>query len=108
MVAGLRGRAMQQVRRLLAMLARMRKDLTPSPRADMIKELGWHLGPNHGFRGGGGDSRGPEPAWLLEGANRIMSGLVSWERMHQTHEERFRAVREEMPTLGDDLECAEK
>jgi hypothetical protein len=38
-VAGLRGRAMQQVRRFVAVLAQMRKDLTPSARANMIKEL---------------------------------------------------------------------
>jgi hypothetical protein len=76
-VAGLNGRAMQQVRRFLALLARMRKDLTPSARANMIKELGWHLGPNHGTLGAGGDSRGPEPTWLLEGTGRIMSRLAA-------------------------------
>ncbi len=44
-VAGLKGRAMQQVRRFLAMLARMRKDLSPSARIELIKELGgiWGL-----------------------------------------------------------------
>ncbi len=30
MIAGLRGRALQQLRRYVAVLARMRKDLTPS------------------------------------------------------------------------------
>jgi hypothetical protein len=39
-VAGLKGRAMQQVRRFLAMLARKRKDLTPNARIELIKELG--------------------------------------------------------------------
>jgi hypothetical protein len=45
MIAGLRGRDLQQVRRYVAVLARMRRDLTPSARIHMIKELGWHLGP---------------------------------------------------------------
>jgi hypothetical protein len=85
-VAGLRGQAMQQVRRFLAMLARMRKDLTPVARADMIKELGWHLGPNHESGGAGGNCRGPEPTWLLEGTSRIMSGLAYVEQQHQAHE----------------------
>ena len=40
LVAGLKGRAMQQVRRFLAMLARKRKDLTPNARIELIKELG--------------------------------------------------------------------
>jgi hypothetical protein len=31
---------MQQVRKFLAMLARMRKDLSPSARIELIKELG--------------------------------------------------------------------
>jgi hypothetical protein len=42
-VAGLKGRAMQQVRRFLAMLARKRKDLSHSARIEVIRELGWHL-----------------------------------------------------------------
>ncbi len=40
MIAGLRGRALQQVRRYVAVLARMRRDLTPCARIHMIKELG--------------------------------------------------------------------
>ncbi len=85
-VAGLRSQAMQQVRRFLAMLARMRKDLTPGARANMIKELGWHLGPNHESGGAGGNCRGPEQTWLLEGTSRIMSGLAYLEQQHQAHE----------------------
>ncbi len=43
-VAGLRGRAMQQVRRFLIMLAWMQKDLSPSASFEVIRELGWRLG----------------------------------------------------------------
>jgi hypothetical protein len=107
-VAGLRGQAMQQVRRLVAVLARMRKDLTPSARAHMIKELGWHLGPSYEIGGAGGGSSESEPTWLLEGTGRIMSRLATWEREHQAHVEQFEAVREEMAMLDDGLACAEE
>ncbi len=83
MVAGLKGRAMQQVRRFLAMLARKRKDLTPNARIELIKELGWHLGHGRGSGGAGGSGRGPEPTWLLEGTSRIMNRLDNWQRMHK-------------------------
>ncbi len=86
----------------------MWKDLTPSARIDMIKDLGWHLGSNHGFEGTSGNGRGPEPTWLLKGTSRIMSQLASWEQQHKAHEERFKAVREEMAMLDDGLACAEK
>jgi hypothetical protein len=107
-VAGLRGRAMQQVRRFLTMLARMRKDLSPSARIEVIRELGWHLGSNRESGGAGRGDRGPEPTWLLEGTSRIMNKLDNWQRMHEDHKEQFRAVREEMATLDDGLACAEE
>ncbi len=84
-VAGLRGQAMQQVRRLVAVLARMRKDLTPSARAHMVKVLGWRLGPSHETGGADGGSSESEPTWLLEGTGWIMSRLATWEREHQVH-----------------------
>ncbi len=109
MVAGLRGRAMQQVRRFVAVLPRMRKDLTSSARAHMIKELGWHLGSNHetgGASGGGGES---EPTWLLEGTGWIMSRLATiWEQKHEAQVERFKAMREKMAMLDDGLACTEE
>jgi hypothetical protein len=102
MIAGLRGRALQQVRRFVAVLARMRKDLTPSARAHMIKELGWHLGSNRETRGAGGDGSEPEPTWLLEGTGWIMSKLATIrEQKHQAQEERFRAMQEKMAMLDD-------
>jgi hypothetical protein len=100
-VARLKGRAMHQVRRFLAMLARMRNDLSPSARIELIKELGWHLGPGRGSGGTCGSGRGPEPTWLLEGTSRIMNKLDDWQRTCEDHEERFRAVREEMAMLDD-------
>jgi hypothetical protein len=107
-VAGLRGQAMQQVRRLFAVLARMRKDLSPSARALMIKDLGWHLGPSCGAEDVGGAGSKSGPTWLLGRTGRIMSGLAAWEQEHQAHAERFKAVREEMAVLDDGLACAEE
>jgi hypothetical protein len=108
-IAGLRGRAMQQVWRFVAVLARMRKDLTPSARTQMIKELGWHLGPNHGTGGASGDGSEPEPTWLLEGTSWIMSRLATIrEQKHQAQVERFRAMQERMAMLDDGMTCAEE
>jgi hypothetical protein len=99
---------MQQVRRFLAMLARMRKDLSPSARIEVIRELGWNLGSSRESGGVDGSGRGPEPTWLLEGTSRIMNKLDDWQRTYEDHEERYRAVREEMATLDDGLACAEE
>jgi hypothetical protein len=46
-IAGLRGRALHQVRQYVAILARMQRDLTPGARTRMIKDLDWHLGSTH-------------------------------------------------------------
>jgi hypothetical protein len=42
---GLSGRAKRQVRKLLTMLARMRKDLPPGAQAEAVRRLGWRLRP---------------------------------------------------------------
>ncbi len=108
-IAGPKGRAMQQVWRFVAVLARMRKDLTPSARAQMITELGWRLRPSHGTGGAGGDGSEPEPTWLLEGTGWIMSRLATIrEQKHQAQVERFRAMQEKMAMQDDGLACAEK
>jgi hypothetical protein len=60
-IARLRWRALQQVRQYVAVLARMRKDLTPSARARMIRDLGWHLGPAHETGGASCRENEPEP-----------------------------------------------
>ncbi len=108
MVAGLRGRAMQQVWKFLIMLARMRKDLSPSARIEVIRELGWRLGSSSEFGGGSGGDRGPEPARLPEGTSRIMNYLEDWRRRSEDGKERRRAAREEMATPDDGLACAEE
>ncbi len=53
------------MRRYVAVLARMRRDLTPSARTHMIKELGWHLESNRetGERAEMGASRGRPGYW---------------------------------------------
>jgi hypothetical protein len=84
MIAGLRGQALQQVRRYVAVLARMRRDLTPSARTHMIKELGWHLKSNRETGGAGRDGSKPQPTWLLEGTGWVMSKLATIrEQKHQ-------------------------
>ncbi len=109
MIAGLRGRALQQVRRYVAVLARMRKDLTPGARIRMIKELGWHLGSNRETGRAGRDGSEPEPTWLLEGTGWVMSKLATIrEQKHQARMERFRAMQERMAMLDDGLASAEE
>jgi hypothetical protein len=109
MIAGLRGRALQQVRRYVAVLARMRRDLMPSARTHMIKELGWHLGSNRETGGTGRGGGEPEPTWLLEGTGWIMSKLATIrEQKHQAQMERFRAMQERMAMLDDGLASAEE
>jgi hypothetical protein len=107
-VAGLRGRALQQVRRFLVMLTRMRKDLSPSARIEVIRELGWHLGSSRESGGASGGDHGPEPTGPPEGTSRIMSYLESWRQTYESERERRRAEREESAVPGDSLACAEE
>ncbi len=108
-IACLRGRALQQVRRYVAVLARMRRDLTPSARIRIIKELGWHLGSSRKTGGAGRDGSEPEPTWLLEGTGWVMSKLATIrEQKHQARMERFRAMQERMAMLDDGLASAEE
>jgi len=90
-VAGLRGQAMQQVRRFLVMLARMRKDLSPSARIEVIRELGWRLGCESG--GAGRSDHEPEPTWPPEGTSRVMNYLETWRQTYEDKKERRRAAR---------------
>jgi hypothetical protein len=61
----------------------MRKDLTPSAKTHMIKELGWQLGSTHEIRGVGRDGQEPEPTWLLDGTGWIMNRLATIREQKQ-------------------------
>jgi hypothetical protein len=96
------------LRRYVAVLARMRKDLTPSARTHMIKELGWHLGPTHETGGEGQDGNEPEPTWLLDETGWSMNRLATIrEQKQQAGEERFRAMQEKLVMLKQGLDDTE-
>jgi hypothetical protein len=99
---------MRQVRKLLTMLAQMRKDLSPSARIEAIRELGWRLGSSREAGRAGEDNHGPEPTQPSEEGSRIMKYLEDWRRMYEDGKERRGAAREEMVTLDDGLACAEE
>jgi hypothetical protein len=107
-VAGLSGRAMRQVRKLLTMLAQMQKDLSPSARIEAVRELGWRLGSSReAGRASEGDP-GPEPTQGSGGGGRIMKYLEDWRRSYEEGEERRKAARGEAVTPDDSLACAEE
>jgi hypothetical protein len=94
-IARLRGQALHQVRQYVAILARMRRTLTPSTRARMIKVLGWHLGPAHETGGATPREHEPEPAWLLHGTGWVMNKLATLRRHEQqVQEEQIAAVQD--------------
>jgi hypothetical protein len=107
-VAGLSGRAMRQVRKLLTMLAQMRKDLSPSARIEAVKELGWRLGSSREAERAGEDNHGPEPTQPSGEGGRLMKYLEDWQRICGDGEERRGAAREEVVTPDDGLSCAEE
>ncbi len=108
-IARLRGQAPHQVRLYVAILARMRRNLTPSTRACMIKALGWHLGPAHETGGATPREHEPEPAWLLHGTGWVMNKLATMRRhAQQVQEEQIAAVQERLALLDDSLATAEE
>jgi hypothetical protein len=102
-VIGLRGRARWQVRKLLAMLTRMRKDLPPSARTEAVRRLGCRLA----GRASAEDS-GPEPTQAPEGGDQIRRFLEEWQRKYRESEERYRSEREEAFRSDDELTRAEE
>ncbi len=74
-VIGLSGRARRQVRKLLTMLAQMRKDLPPSARTEAVRRLGWRLGPGREANGSSVDDSGPEPTQAPGGGDQIRKYL---------------------------------
>ncbi len=107
-VIGLSGRARWQVRKLLAVLARMRKDLPPSARIEGVRRLGWRLGPGlEASRARAGES-GPEQTRTPEGGDQIRRSLEEWQRKYKESEERYRNKRDEAFRSDDEVAHAEE
>jgi hypothetical protein len=68
-VFGLSSRARRQVRRLLATLVRMRKDLPPNARTEAVRRLGWRLGSGREVSRASAEDSGPEPTQVPEGGD---------------------------------------
>jgi hypothetical protein len=107
-VIGLSGRARWQVRKLLAVLTRMRKDLPPSARIEAVRRLGWRLGPGLEASRAGAEDSGPEPTQAPEGGNQIRRFLGEWQQKYRESEERYRSERDEAFRSDDELARAEE
>jgi hypothetical protein len=94
-VTGLSGRARWQVRKLLAVLTRMRKNLPPSARIEAVRRLGWRLGPGIEACRAIAERSGPEPTRVPEGGDQIRKFLEEWQQKYKESEERYRAERGE-------------
>ncbi len=105
---GLSGRARRQVRKLLTMLARMRKDLPPSTRTEAVRRLGWRLGPGREASRARAEDSGPEPTQAPEGGDQIRKYLEEWRRKYKESKERYRTEREEAARSDNVLACAEE
>jgi hypothetical protein len=92
-VIGLSGGARWQVRKLLAVLTRMRKDLPPSARIQAVRRLGWRLGPGLEAGRTSAEDSGPGPTQTPEGGDQIRKFLEEWQRKYKESEERYR-IRE--------------
>ncbi len=79
-VTGLSGRARWQVRKLLAVLTRMRKNLPPSARIEAVRRLGWRLGPRIEACRAIAERSGPEPTRVPEGGDQIRKFLEECSR----------------------------
>ncbi len=107
-VIGLSGRARRQVRKLFAMLARMRKDLPPNARTEAVRRLGWRLGPGRETGRASAEDSGLEPTQAPEGGDQIRKYLEEWRGKYKESEERYRAEREEAARSDDDLARTEE
>jgi hypothetical protein len=107
-VTGLSGRARWQVRKLLAVLTRMRKNLPPSARVEAVRRLGWRLGP--GIEAGTGTAEGavPRPVQAPETGDQIRKFLEEWQQKYRESEERYRAERDEAFRSDDEAARAEE
>jgi hypothetical protein len=107
-VTRLSGQARWQVRKLLTMLARMRKDLPPSARTEAVRRLGWRLGPGLEASRASAEDSGPEPTQAPEGGDQIRKYLEEWQRKYKESEERYKNEREEAARSDDELAHAEE
>jgi hypothetical protein len=107
-VIGLSGRARWQVRKLLAVLTRMRKDLPPSARIEAVRRLGWRLGPGLEASRASAEDSGPEPTRAPEGGDQIRKFLEECQRKYKESEERYRSERDEAFRSDDELAHAEE
>jgi hypothetical protein len=107
-VIGLSGRARWQVRKLLAMLTRMRKNLPPSARIEAVRRLGWHLGPGLEASRAGAEGSGPGPTQAPEGGDQIRRFLEEWQQKYRESEERYRSERDEVFRSDNELACAKE
>jgi hypothetical protein len=103
-VTGLSGRARWQVRKLLAVLTRMRRDLPPSARIEAVRRLGWHLGPGLEASRASAEGSGPEPTRTPEGGDQIRKFLEECQRKYKESEERYRTVRDVAAERAAELE----
>jgi hypothetical protein len=106
-VTGLSGWARWQVRKLLAVLTRMRKNLPPSARIDAVRRLGWRLGPGVEACRVIAERSGPEPTQVPEGGDQIRKFLEEWQQKYKESEERYRAERDEAFRSDDEVRRAE-
>ncbi len=107
-VTGLSGRARWQVRKLLAVLTRMRKNLPPSARIEAVRRLGWCLGPGIETCRAIAESSDPGPTRMPEGGNQIRRFLEEWQQKYKESEERYRAERDEAFRSDDEAARAEE
>ncbi len=107
-VTGLSGRAWWQVRKLLAVLTRMRKSLPPSARIEAVRRLGWRLGPGIEACRAIAKGSGPEPTRVPEGGDQIRKFLEEWQQKYKESEDRYRAERDEAFRSDDEAAHAEE
>ncbi len=107
-VIGLSHRARRQVRKLLAVLTRMRKDLPPGARIEAVRRLGWRLGPGLEASRASAEGSGPEPTRTPEGGDQIRKFLEEWQWKYKESEERYRTKRDEAFRTNDESTHAEE
>ncbi len=107
-MTGLSGRARWQVRKLLAVLTRMRKNLPPSARIEAVRRLGWRLGPGIEACRTVAEGSHPRLTRVPGGGDQIRRFLEEWQQKYKESEERYRAERDEAFPSDDEVAHAEE